>query len=166
MTTIKIPPINKHPSGLLGFLGIKNGGRYPQAMTDFLQPVMELRDWYLSANEVAPRVDFQDIDNIGYQAYYTVPISEYWVINQATAFNFGTLIANQKLRLSIASTKPGGNTVVLSPSPVQADEGRLTVGLSRRIFVSPGETVGILVNELQGGPISIGLALRYTRLLT
>ena len=162
---IKVPPINKHPTGLLGFLGIKNGGRYPQALTEVLTATLDLRDWYFSANEVAPRVEPQDINVVGYQAYYTVPDSEFWVINQATAFNFGTLIASQKLRLSIASTKPGGNTVVISPSPVQADEGRLTVGLSRRIFVSPGETVGILANEIQGGPISIGLALRYTRLL-
>lgn len=44
------PPINLIPSGLLDFFGIKNGGEYPQSLSNQLQPVLEMMRWYVAAN--------------------------------------------------------------------------------------------------------------------
>lgn len=163
---IKVPPINKHPTGLLGFLGIKNGGKYPQTLSDVLLPTWNLADLYLGANQSAPAPVSIAVNAVGYQAYYTVPDNETWILNQATAFNFGSLTALQTLRMAVATTAAGGNTVVVSDSgELAATVGRLTVGLHRKVIANSGDTIGILVNVIAGGPITVGLALRYSILI-
>lgn len=42
--------INRLPRGLLDFLGIRSGGRYPQQLSEQLLPMMDLGSWYKSAN--------------------------------------------------------------------------------------------------------------------
>lgn len=42
-------PIQVIPPGLLGFLQLKNAGTNPREFPEVLQPVMELREWYLQA---------------------------------------------------------------------------------------------------------------------
>lgn len=43
-------PLNRLPRGLLEYLGIKAGGWGPRELSQVLQPVLELRDWYLNAD--------------------------------------------------------------------------------------------------------------------
>lgn len=43
-------PINLLPFGLLGFLGVKNGGRYPRDLHSSIQPMFEMLRWYVAAN--------------------------------------------------------------------------------------------------------------------
>lgn len=42
--------ISKLPLGLLGLLGIKNGGAYPRELAGFYQPMLELLPWIAAAN--------------------------------------------------------------------------------------------------------------------
>lgn len=42
------PPVNRQPTGLLGYFGIKNGGRNPQHLSEELSPGLDLLDWYLN----------------------------------------------------------------------------------------------------------------------
>lgn len=41
-------PLNRAPDGLLGFLGIKNGGKNPQFLAEYCQPVFDLYEHYLN----------------------------------------------------------------------------------------------------------------------
>jgi len=43
------PPINRIPQPLLGYFGIKNGGRYPQTLSETLAPTIDLRYQYDAA---------------------------------------------------------------------------------------------------------------------
>lgn len=43
------PPLTAIPKGLLGFLGIKNGGQYPQNLVNVLSPTWDLRDHYVES---------------------------------------------------------------------------------------------------------------------
>src|SRR5688500_20346246 len=44
------PALNLQPFGLLSFLGIKNGGEYPQQLISTLQPTLDLWEHYVAAN--------------------------------------------------------------------------------------------------------------------
>jgi len=39
-------PLNRQPLGLLGFMGIKNGGENPRTLANVLQPVIDLTSLY------------------------------------------------------------------------------------------------------------------------
>jgi len=41
------------PRGLLGFLGLKNGGRNPSRLAEFIQPTFNLFDYYFETNSLA-----------------------------------------------------------------------------------------------------------------
>lgn len=41
--------LNALPTGLLGLLDIKSGGKYPGQLVDALAPVLDMLDWYASA---------------------------------------------------------------------------------------------------------------------
>lgn len=40
-------PVQLHPRGLLGLLQLKNHGKNPEQLLETIQPVLELKDWYL-----------------------------------------------------------------------------------------------------------------------
>jgi hypothetical protein len=40
--------VNRQPTGLLGYFGIKNGGKNPQSLSETLLPQLDLLDWYLN----------------------------------------------------------------------------------------------------------------------
>lgn len=52
MRDLPPPPINAVPEGLLGFLGIKNGGRNPRNLIDNVQPTFDLWMHYLWSNSI------------------------------------------------------------------------------------------------------------------
>ena len=46
-----IPPvIQRDPLGLLGFFNLKTGGIRPRQLAEFVQPTMELVEWYAAGN--------------------------------------------------------------------------------------------------------------------
>lgn len=51
-TGLKGAPLNLQPIGLLGFLGIKNGGEYPQELVNVLSPTWDLMRHYTALNSV------------------------------------------------------------------------------------------------------------------
>ena len=48
--TLEDAPLNKLPSGLLDFFGIKSFGQYPQLLDTKLQPAIDLWNHYVAAN--------------------------------------------------------------------------------------------------------------------
>lgn len=58
------PPVNRIPNGLLDFLGIKSGGRNPDALSSGLAATLDLLQWYAyTASE-----DFQVVRTTGIAA--------------------------------------------------------------------------------------------------
>lgn len=72
------PPLNLQPTGLLDFLQIKNGGRYPQYLRDDLQPVWDLRDHYEQVNSRLITNDAVDAQVAGAATYLIEDTANFW----------------------------------------------------------------------------------------
>lgn len=158
-----MPVINRLPVGLLGFLGIKNGGEYPHEMPSTLQPVWDLQGLYSSAaSEV--RVDQVAIAAIGSQAFTTVPNGETWLILLQSAA-CATLGAGQTIELQPNWTDPAA-LVNIETGPMS---GARTVGqrasscILDPYWAPPGSIMGINVTQLVAGPVTCALKTRFVR---
>ncbi len=155
--------INKLPLGWLGFLGIKNGGRYPEEASNILSPTWDMRDLYCFGNS--------EIDNVtaalaalGAQVYSTVPSGQAWLVLQQAAAS-DTLGAGQTIEIATNWTD-AASIVNIETSPMV---GSRTVG-ARAVAVcqdpylaGPGEKIGVTVLQLAAGPVNVRLRTRFAR---
>lgn len=159
-----MPAINRLPLGLLGFLGIKNGGRYPQDLADVLAPTWDLSQLYLNTNSET-RSDVVALNALGSQAFVTVPTGEAWIVLLASAAT-GTLGAGVTFEIGLQTTDAAGLvTIAVSPMSGARTVGqRVAVSLPQPILLGPGSTFGVNVTQLAAGPVSTTLATRFARL--
>jgi len=84
------PPLTTRPEGLLSMLGLQTNGSYPQHLAyDQLQPSLDLLNWYLES-----RAEIQGANGVAFtaglvgdfQALFTVPQQEVWVLLNYTLF--------------------------------------------------------------------------------
>jgi len=160
-----MPNINKLPLGLLGFLGIKNGGRYPEELSNILSGTWDLGPLYLNANSET-RADVLAIAAIGSQAFWTVPTGEAWWVQLASAAT-GTLGAGVTIELGLQTTDAAGLvTIAVSPMSGPRTVGaRCAQSLPQPVLVGPGATFGINCTQLAAGPVNVTVATRFARLL-
>lgn len=77
------PPLTIRPVGLLDFLSIQAGGRYPQHLLEDLQPTMDLMRWFHDAqaevvnNNTAGLLSGPGSAGVG----FTVPAGEAWLVS-------------------------------------------------------------------------------------
>lgn len=156
--------INTLPSGLLGFLGLKNGGQYPRALGELLQPTWDLAAIYLSANSSFDNTTLA-IAAIGATAIVTVPEGEAWFIIQQDAGS-ATLAAGQSIALGLQFTDPAGLvTMSVSDASVVATVGqRASISLPRPYYAGPGTRLGIVSTVFAAGPINVTLSTQFARL--
>jgi len=64
-----MPAINRIPHGLLSFLGIKNGGRNPQVLSEQLAANFDLMQWYLQQNSESLSVNAA-VNALGFNGNY------------------------------------------------------------------------------------------------
>lgn len=158
-----MPTINTLPLGLLGFLGIKNGGRYPDELGSLLVPTWDLMELYTAANSVH-RNDNVNVTAVGAFTVVTVPEGEAWyVINQDVGS--ATLAAGVTLQLSLQITDPSSiATVALSDPTNLASAGqRCSASLPRPYFAGPGSALGLIATVWGGGVTVCSLSTRYAR---
>lgn len=77
------PPVQTLPAGLLGFLGIKNGGQNPAFLNQGLSSVMDLFRMYCQGAREQPGADvlsFTSNNNTQSSALYTVPAGQMWYV--------------------------------------------------------------------------------------
>lgn len=153
--------LNRIPWGLLGFLGIKNGGRYPEELSAVLLPTWDLLELYTVANRTVTTPRNATVNAVGYQAYETVPNGQIWYATQMSA-NAATLTAGQALQFCLASTDAAATSTVALDNPnggYVAGE-RPTATLTRSVWFAPGDTIGIIVSRITAGPISVSFNAR------
>ena len=160
-----MPNINKLPLGLLGFLGIKNGGTYPQELSNILSPVWDLGALYMNANSESS-VAVLALAGIGSQAFFTVPNGEAWYVLLASGAT-GTLGAGQTIELALQTTDAAGLvTIAVSPMSGSRTVGqRCAQSLPAPVFCGPGSTFGVNATQFAAGPINVTCAIRFARLL-
>lgn len=72
------PPLNVQPTGLLSFLQIKNGGRYPQYLRDELLPVWDLARHYEACNAETRPLGAADLQVAGVTTYLISTTTNTW----------------------------------------------------------------------------------------
>lgn len=164
MTGFGVSGINRVPGGLLGFLGIKNGGETPKQLATTLAPVWDLSPIYFNSN-AEQRADVLAIAGIGSQSFLTVPNGEAWIILQSSAAT-GTLGAGQTIELQLQTTDAAG-LVTIATCPMSGSRTvgqRCAVNQPAPVWVGPGATWGINCTQLVAGPVNVTLATRFVRL--
>lgn len=146
------PVIQTRPAGLLSLLGLQNGGRTPETLVPYTQPVFELSDWYLRARRQYLASGNVAIPN-GSQAAFVahtgivVPNNQWWWVESLSAsisaqagdsLQAGWAIGIQNQAVSFA-VSPQGLAV---PS---TSAGFLSV--ASPIWLGPGSQVGLLVSN-------------------
>lgn len=147
------PTINKLPEGLLGFLGIKNGGRYPDQLSSTLLPVADLLAWYANTNRQYFRTAI-NIAALGQTTFFTVPAGEYWYVLHAS-FITGAMGGGQVLNGFLSFTDAAGlrNIGVNDRAAAAATVGEVFASQARDFWMGPGESIGLYASELAVGPI-------------
>ena len=162
---IGVPPINRIPGGLLGFLGIKNGGRNPDALSNVLVPQLDLTEVYLRTNYVLARID-TTVAAVGFTGAGTVPAGQAWYVSNVFANTPAALGAGQVLRGCPAAALPDG--VAFSVCPLADPRETLTnyvyeCGPPARPYqlLPPGTAIGFYCHGLAAGPFTVTVQLWY-----
>lgn len=164
-------PIQSQPQGLLGFLQLKNLGQNPSELPDVLQPVLELRDWYLQTNsEIVSGTDAA-IAAVGVSNNLIVPQGEYWFVHDV-----GLLI-----QLAAGATWRGAICYRNGPAGLlginfqlaetinwaQATDGtNVLQGMTRDrpLIIPPDGRIGIQTSALSAPTVTGNVFARITRL--
>jgi hypothetical protein len=155
-------PINKQPFGLLGFLGIKNSGRYPGSLGKLLLPTWDTGKLYLdNFGEFATNLAAHAA--AGKILTHLVPGDQIWYVD-SYSISFVTAVG-QTIQVAIGRFSPNqaiwvgyGNSFLIGPS------SSVTVALERPMFLMPGEGIGFFAQTLVAGPVTGEHNLRFTRL--
>jgi len=163
--------INRSPSGLLSFFGIKNTGRNPSSIGDVLTPTLELVPWYLSQNSES--VSFTGpVAAVGFSpGFFTVPETETWAVIGCTVNSQAVLGAGVVLTIGGGWIR-NPNLAILAPLTTLGE--RSTAGqvaaawspVGTIEFVPPGARIGIYVTEIAAGPVSVTMNLTVVRMQT
>jgi hypothetical protein len=174
-----VPPINRTPLGILDFLGIKNGGQYPQTMPAVLSPTWDMHRWYLEYAAVQESTPIS-VDN-GDRGAQLIP-GTFQVPSDVTAYyvwDFGfytaLLAAGQTIRVSFFRNKPNN----LDTCPLRTWQGNGGIPLSAGgldtyqaageggFLLYPGESIGVSFDNIQdagAGAIAGRASIRFTRI--
>lgn len=79
------PPLTVRPSGLLDFLSIQAGGRYPQHLLEDLSPSIDLLSWFFDAQaETVTSAALAQTGAGSSTVGFTVPNGEAWLVDSYT----------------------------------------------------------------------------------
>lgn len=158
-----MPTINKLPSGWLGFLGIKNGGRYPEEAASVLSPTWDMRDLYTYGNSEIDNVSLA-LAAIGAQVYTTIPSGEAWLILQQAAVS-DTLTVGQTIEF-VTNWTDAASLVNIETSDALGSRtvGARAMAVCRQPYIAgPGQKLGVSVQQLAAGPVNVRLRTRFAR---
>jgi hypothetical protein len=168
------PSVSKLPYGLLGFLGIKNGGQYPGFLGDTIQPIInyELMQLYLSTwgeefhfasgGVAAGAGAFQTFNTA-----LTVPLGEVWYVGLLSVrIQTG---AGEALTANLAVRRPNAaatsNHVALGISTTVGASQFFDLTMDRPFFAGNGDEIGLWLSALTGAP-TVRPDIRFLRMPT
>lgn len=174
------PAIQALLRGYLGFFQIKNRGQNPVELTNVVQNVLDLRDWYFASNGVPLATDSVIAVAGGFNGALVttgagaiaVPNNEQWYIDTFTAFS-GDLAATDQISIAPAiqyEPNTGGAHLLdqgmLGAAPLVGTAAGRTVGVvARGFFAPPGAVLGIAVGEcISAGMVNVSVRVRGARL--
>lgn len=142
-------PISKLPLGLLGFLGIKSFGQYPNSLGSQISPGLDLLGLFSGAH--AEHANGGAVNAAaGYNTVaLTVPQNEIWYVTMAHAV--ATLGAGTAITMQLAVQPSVGADIVLTELLTGgASAGSIMSPLLREVWLGPGDDLGIRVGAFTG----------------
>lgn len=155
-------PLNKLPQGLLDFFGIKSFGRYPQFLTDRVQPIIELWEMYSQTNSTVITASGEFTADDGAKAVeitstspvqlsngleVRVPNDEVWYISRASVVWTFDALAGQYAAFGLRFTNedivllpPLLNGVGFNTSDAGIGRGN-SASMESPIFLRPGTRI-------------------------
>lgn len=158
--------VNRQPTGLLGFLGIKNFGRNPGVLSDTISLTWDGRDLYLQ--DAAEIAQFSSsIPSVGSLPCFTPPEGEVWYCWNY-AVRSATLGAGEQLDIYPAILSQN-NAVVMQighSGTLASVAGDIAGGWTDRpLVLSKGASLGVIARHfVAGAPITYSAQLRFTRM--
>jgi len=106
--------IARDPIGLLGFLDTKTGGNRPQQLAEFVQPTLELRDWYAAGQaKYANGVTAALVAGQNALSNSSPPVAKGWWITRLWALANNTAVDWAAYGIGLQNNA-GGTTVLLA----------------------------------------------------
>jgi len=161
-------PINVLPNGLLSLLGIKNGGEYPQQLSQFLQGQIDLLDLYeLQTQQVFASSFAAHVNGLiqwGPTGAVSGPAPIYH-IQHATAHLSCTGVGAAG-SVSIGFVEPSGGYMPLTPTvfaaQAVANSTHIVSVQFRDVWLRAGFPLGVWGSNIAGAPL-ISLGFQATR---
>jgi hypothetical protein len=168
LTALTAPVISKLPLGLLDFLGIKSGGRYPDSLGNVLTPVWDMERFQEIFDE---RTAFDVTTTIGVAALnflpwnIVVPQTELWLVKQINGF----------LQTDAAETVTASLAYVDSFNYINLASGVVSLAASQQrhiagpigdlgFLVGPGSIFGWMVDQVTtAANVVAQIQVRYVR---
>lgn len=180
MTGGPLTPIGLIPTGLLGFLQLKQLGRLPDGLMDSVQPSLDMRDWYfqsrretaLTFNGTIPSNTTSAVGEVTFSAGGTVvvPAGEYWYVESMTVPAIISAAADT-IRYAPDYMPASGINDRVQVGPDVSDVVSATVvrnvcaKADRGFWMIPGDTPSAHVFDIKtAGTVSLFLTMRFTRL--
>lgn len=155
-----VAAISRLPLGLLGFLGIKNGGEYPRELAGFYQPVLEQLGMLAGihaeelhfANNAAPAAGVTG----SFSTAMVVPNDQIWFliaggIRVTTGVGEawrGTIVTRQ-----FATASPNNVVPISETLSVGASSFDFNRGTALPIWLGPGFEVCVQTSTITGAPV-------------
>jgi hypothetical protein len=159
-----VTAISRLPAGLLGFLGIKNSGRNPQMLVSQLNPVWDISRLYLDYAAEYERAA-GTITATGYLATLQAPIGEVWYITDACvdvatpagttwtgAFSRSGAVVADNVNISNAQSLAASSWTTFVPAHTWP------------LILSPGESIGVLTDQVGANPVDWVCKVRVAKL--
>jgi len=124
--------LQKAPSGILGWFGLKVGGRNPPGFSDFITPVVEVGDHYLATSELQIQRQAMALAlAVGTSVDFTVPQGKVWRVIAAGSFGTNNAADAGLTSVDNIQLKSPLSTVFSVPVAVGAAQtGTVTRGVS------------------------------------
>lgn len=161
------PVISRLPLGLLDFLGIKSGGRYPEQLLPTLQPTWDLQPFQTIWDE-RNTFDVSTALNPGTLNFVpvniTVPQTELWLVHHFTGVAFTDAAESFLGSLAYIDSYNFVNTFSPGASIVLAASQQRHVSHVVPFLTGPGSIFGWMVDQITTATtVSQGIQVRYTR---
>jgi hypothetical protein len=141
------PPILTPPSGWLGFLGIKSGGKQPERVEASLKTNLEMLDFYLAGSRTVLVNNALAAVANGLTLMATVPVGKVWIVEGISALSAALGAVAPQFGMFIAAN----NGIAFWQGPPSGVANGITgqvlgIRADRRLILNPGNTLSIFTS--------------------
>jgi hypothetical protein len=155
------PTIATLPRGLLRYLQIQSGGRYPQSVGETIAPILDMIEMMVASTDVTA-ADTLSLNATGTVLSTTLLVADTKVVRCSMIGLRVATVAAEAIKLGIIVRSQNGGTLTLSPTvTLAASTGDQVPVTTVPVWLLPGDNLGVQVYSITtAGNISANLHIR------